>query len=501
VYLGEFNEFSVSFIIEANLYFKYPEAFLMLKIYNTLTRKKEVFKPLKEGEVSIYACGPTVYNMPHIGNYRTFLLTDNIVRTLEYLGYKVKLVMNITDIDDKTIRDSKASGMSLKDFTDKYTAEFFKGLEMLNIKRESAYPKATENVDGMIELAQKLMDKGLAYEKSGSVYYRISGFPDYGKLSKLDFDNIITGEAVDLDEYDKDNPRDFALLKASTPEEIEMGIHYESPWGKVRPGWHIECSVMAMNNFGPSLDLHIGGVDLIFPHHENEIAQSEGAMEKPFVNYWIHGEHLIVEGEKMSKSKGNIFTLPEIVRKYGGEVVRFMFLSVHYRKKLDYSEAFAENAKNNYLRLKETNDNLKFALGNAEDVPYPEDSEVIKCLPEFEAKFKEFLEDDFNTPKAIAVFRELSHTTNKYLEIGKNKRVLEKFHSLYRQFSNVLGLFAEVEKEELPDEVLRLVKEREIARKKTDWAISDDLREKIKSLGYIVQDTKEGPNVKRAGER
>ena len=470
----------------------------MLQVYNTLTRRKEIFKPLKEGEVSIYACGPTVYSMPHIGNYRTFLMTDNIVRTLEYLGYKVKLVMNITDIDDKTIRDSKAAGMSLKDFTDKYTAEFFKGLDMLNIKRASAYPRATENVGSMIELVQKLIDKGLAYEKDGSVYYRISSFPGYGKLSKLDFDKIKVGASVDVDEYDKDNPRDFALLKASTPEEIERGIYYDSPWGKIRPGWHIECSVMAMNCFGSTLDMHLGGVDLIFPHHENEIAQSEGATGKPFACHWIHVEHLIVEGEKMSKSKGNIFTLPEIVEKYGGEVVRFMFLSVHYRKKLDYSDAFAENAKNNYLKLKETLENLEFALANAENKAYPEDDEVLKALPELEIQFREALEDDFNTPKAITVFRELSRTANKYLESGKNQQVLNKLHSLYRQFSDVLGLFAESRKKEIPEEIMELVKERENARKKKDWAVSDAIREKIKSLGYIVQDTKEGPNVKEA---
>ena len=472
----------------------------MLQVYNTLTRKKEVFKPLKEGEVSIYACGPTVYNMPHIGNYRTFLMTDNIVRTLEYLGYRVKLVMNITDIDDKTIRDSKAAGMSLKDFTDKYTEEFFKGLDMLNIKRASVYPRATENVDSMIELTQKLMDKGFAYEKGGSVYYRISAFPDYGKLSKINFDNIIIGASVDLDEYDKDNPRDFALLKASTPEEIERGIYYESSWGKIRPGWHIECSVMAMNCFGPTLDMHLGGVDLIFPHHENEIAQSEGATGKPFACNWIHGEHLIVEGEKMSKSKGNVFTLPEIVEKYGGEVVRFMFLSVHYRKKLDYSDAFAENAKNNYLRLKETLENLEFSLESAEDTAYSEDDEILKILPELEMQFREALEDDFNTPKALNVFKELSRTANKYLESGKNRQVLEKLYSLYRQFSNVLGLFAESGKKKIPEEVMRLVEEREAARKQKNWAISDAIREKIKSLGYIVQDTKEGPNIKESEE-
>ncbi|WP_440945784.1 cysteine--tRNA ligase [Methanosarcina sp. T3] len=472
----------------------------MLQVYNTLTREKEVFKPVKEGEVSIYACGPTVYSMPHIGNYRTFLMTDNIVRTLEYLGYRVKLVMNITDIDDKTIRDSKAAGMSLKDFTDKYTAEFFKGLDMLNIKRAFAYPRATENVDGMIELAWELIEKGLAYEKDGSVYYRISGFPEYGKLSKLNFDNILIGASVDVDEYDKDNPRDFALLKTSTPEEIERGIYYDSPWGKIRPGWHIECSVMAMNSFGPTLDIHTGGVDLIFPHHENEIAQSEGATGKPFVCTWIHGEHLIVEGEKMSKSKGNVFTLPEIVEKYGGEVVRFMFLSVHYRKKLDYSEAFAENAKNNYLRLKETLDNLEFALKGADDETYPGDLEILETLPELETHFRQALEDDLNTPKALTVFRELSRTANLYLEAGKNREVLEKVHVLYRQFSDILGLFAQAGKEEIPEEVVRLVGEREAARKKKDWETSDAIREKIKALGYTIQDKKEGPNVKKAEE-
>jgi len=471
----------------------------MLQVYNTLTREKESFKPLKEGEVSIYACGPTVYNMPHIGNYRTFLTADNIVRTLEYLGYRVKLVMNITDIDDKTIRDSKTAGMSLKDFTNKYTAEFFKGLNMLNIKRASAYPKATENVDGMIKLAEKLIEKGLAYEKDGSVYYRISRFPDYGKLSKLDFDKILVGASVDVDEYDKDNPRDFALLKASTPEEIEMGVYYESPWGKIRPGWHIECSVMAMKCFGPTLDMHIGGVDLIFPHHENEIAQSEGATEKPFVHYWIHGEHLIVEGEKMSKSKGNYFTLPEIVGKYGGEVVRFMFLSVHYRRKLDYSDAFAENAKNNYLRLKETLNNLKFALESSEDKRYPEDEEVLKALHDMEIQFREAFEDDFNTPKAINILKDLSRTSNKYLEAGKNREVLKDLSSLFGQFSEVLGIFS-AGNEEIPKEVMKLVEERETARKEKNWTVSDVLREKIKSLGYTVKDTKQGPNVKKVEE-
>jgi cysteinyl-tRNA synthetase len=255
-----------------------------------------------------------------------------------------------------------------------------------------------------------------------------------------------------------------------------------------------------MNSFGPTLDIHTGGIDLIFPHHENEIAQSEGATGKPFVRNWLHGEHLIVEGEKMSKSRGNIFTLPEIVGKYGGEVVRFMFLSVHYRKKLDYSDAFAENAKNNYLRLKETLNNLEFALKSSEDSPHPEDGEALKALHELETQFREALEDDFNTPKAIKVLRDLSHTANTYLETGKNKQVLREIHSLYRQFSDVLGLFSEAGNKEIPVEVMKLVEEREGAREKKEWAASDALREKIKSLGYIVNDTKEGPNVKEAEE-
>ncbi|UGV41453.1 cysteine--tRNA ligase [Methanococcoides orientis] len=471
----------------------------MLKIYNTLTRKKEIFKPIKDGEVSIYACGPTVYSTPHIGNYRTFLMTDNIVRTLEYLGYKVKLVMNITDIDDKTIRDSKKAGMSLKNFTEKYTQEFFRGLDMLNIRYASVYPKATENVDGMIELTKKLIEKGMAYEKGGSIYFRISSFKDYGKLSKIDLEKIKIGASVDVDEYDKENPRDFVLLKASTPREIKRGICYESPWGKIRPGWHTECSVMAMKEFGPTLDIHTGGVDLIFPHHENEIAQSEGSTEKTFVRYWIHVEHLMVNSEKMSKSKGNVFTLPEIIEKYSGEIVRYMFLSVHYRRQLNYTENFAENAINNYQKLKETFENLEFALKSADKKEYPSDKETLEFLSILETEFKEALTDDFNTPKAIKVFRELSRVANKYIETGKNKSVIEKMHSLYRQFADVLGLFSKIKKENIPEEIMRLVEEREITRENKDWQKADELRDNVKDLGYIIEDSKEGPKIKKIG--
>ncbi len=468
----------------------------MLKLYNTMERKKEVFRPINEGAVAIYACGPTVYNMPHIGNYRSFLMTDNLRRVLEYLGYKVNLVMNLTDIDDKTIRDSKKAGMSLKGFTEKYTKEFFRGLDMLNIKRASSYPKATGNVKDMISLTKKLVDKGMAYEKGGSVYFRISSFKDYGRLSKIDLGKIKIGASVDVDEYEKDNPQDFALLKSSSEDEIERGIYYESPWGNVRPGWHIECSAMAMNAFGPTLDIHTGGVDLIFPHHENEIAQSVGATGKTFVKYWVHGEHLIVGGEKMSKSKGNYFTLPEVVEKYGGDVVRYMFISSHYRKQLDYTDAFAQNAKNNYQKLKETLENLRFALKEKDSKSYPKDKETLKALSKIRKKFRDALSNDLDNPEAIKAFHELVHLANKYLRAGKNSSVLKKMHALYREFADVLGLFSKVKDEKIPENILNLAEERELARKKKDWQKSDELREIIRESGYIIQDSHDGPKIK-----
>lgn len=466
------------------------------KIFNTITRKKELFVPIKKSKVSIYACGPTVYNFPHIGNYRSFLMTDNLVRVLEYLGYDVKLVMNLTDIDDKTIRDSKKEGMGLKEFTEKYTKEFFSGLDMLNIKRAKYYPKATECVKSMIALTKKLVDKGMAYEKDGSVYFRISSFKDYGKLSKIDLDNIKIGASVDVDEYEKDNPQDFALLKKSTEDEIERGIYYESPWGKIRPGWHIECSVMAMDNLDETIDFHTGGVDLIFPHHENEIAQSEGATGKPFVKYWVHGEHLLVNGEKMSKSKGNFFTLPEIVEKYSEDVVRYMFISTHYRKKLDYTNDFAENAKNNYLKLKETFENLEFALKESGKKEYPEDEKMLEALPGMQKKFKEALADDLNNPEAVKLFHELSYRANKYLAVAKNRKVLEEILALYNEFAGVLGILSKRE-EKIPKEILSLAKKREDARKSKEWDSADDFRKKIEEKGYIVEDSDLGFRIKK----
>jgi len=465
---------------------------MVLKVFNTLTRKKEVFKPIHKGEVRMYTCGPTVYGPPHIGNMRSFLMGDLIRRYLEYIGYKVKYVMNITDIDDKTIRDSRKAGLSLKEFTEKYTKIFFKSLEMLNIKKATFYPRATENVQGMIKITKTLVEKGYAYVKSGSVYYDISKFKDYGKLSQIDLSSIKVGATVEVDEYDKDNPQDFALMKKSTEEEVSRGIYYDSKWGKVRPGWHIECSVMSMKHLGETLDIHTGGVDLVFPHHENEIAQSEAYTGKKFVNYWMHGEHLLVDGQKMSKSLGNYFTLEDIIEKFSPEIVRYMFVSTHYRKKLNYTDEFAENAKRNYEKLKETFDRINFFLKSADTKKTKFNDKLLKKLPKIKKKFIDAMDNDLNTPLALRVLHELSKEINKYLEKGKNKNVLKKFLKLFQEFSDVFGLNFKEEKKKLSKDVEKLIQEREKARKNKDWKRADAIRDKLRKMGIIIEDTPEG---------
>jgi len=417
---------------------------------------------------------------------------DMIRRYLEYIGYRVKYVMNITDIDDKTIRNSKKEGLSLKEFTEKYTKEFFRGLDMLNIKRASHYPKATKHIQDMVKVVRALEKKRYAYVKLGSVYYDISKFKNYGKLSKIDLSNIKIGARVDVDEYEKDNPQDFALMKKSTTEELRRNIYYKTEWGNVRPGWHIECSVLSMKFLGETFDIHTGGVDLIFPHHENEIAQSEAYTGKRFVNYWIHGEYLIVDGQKMSKSLGNYFTLNDIVKKWSPEVVRYMFISTHYRKKLNYTDKFAKNAKRNYEKLKETFDKLNFALKSVSDKKTKSDDELLKKLPKIKKKFIQAMDDDFNTPLALRVFHELSKDINKYMERNKNKKTLNKSLSLFKEFSEVFGLRFKKEEKKLTKEIKELIEKREEVRKAKDWKTADEIRRKLKKLGIILEDTPEG---------
>jgi cysteinyl-tRNA synthetase len=470
---------------------------MAIKFFNTLTRKKEVFKPLHRGEVRMYSCGPTVYAPPHIGNMRSFLVSDLVRRYLEFSGFKVKLVMNLTDIDDKTIRDSGEEGISLKEFTERWVKVFFDNIDLLNIKRASIYPKATEHIEEMIEFVRGLVRKDIAYEKSGSVYYDISKFKKYGKLSKLDLEGIKIGATIDADEYDKDNPRDFSLLKRSTTEELKRGIFYKTEWGNVRPGWHLECSVLSMKYLGETFDIHSGGVDLIFPHHENEIAQSEAYTGKKFVRYWIHNEHLLVNGLKMSKSLGNYITLAELLEKLSPEIVRYMFASVHYRQKINYTEEFARNAKRNYEKLKETFDKLHFALKSAVTKGDEHDEAFLKKLKSIKKEFIVAMDDDLNTPLALKSFHELSKEINKYLEKNKNRKSLDGALNLLNEFADVLGLKFKEGGEKTPEEIKELIQKREEARKKKDWKLADEIRLKIKELGYVIEDTPDGIRCKK----
>ncbi len=465
----------------------------MLKLYNTLTRKKEVFEPLEKGKVKFYACGPTVYDYPHIGNFRSFFLADLIYRYLTYKGYEVKFVMNITDIDDKTIKRSGEEGVTLKEFTERYTKIFFEGLEALNIKRATVYPRATETVPQMIELIKKLMEKGYAYERKDAVYYDISKFKDYGKLSKIKLEDIKAGARVNVDEYDKEHPADFALWKKSTPEEIERGIYFDSPWGKGRPGWHIECSTMSMHYLGETIDIHSGGVDLIFPHHENEIAQSEAATGKPFVRYWVHGEHLLVNGEKMSKSKGNFYTLKDLMDMgYEPLALRLLFLKAHYRTQMNFTLEELKKAEETLKGLWDFVDRIREWKGG-EDNP-----EVKSLIEKAVKKFEEYMDDDLNTPGALASVFEFVHEVNKLM--NENRLSKENAEEIYRtmlNFDKVFGIL-KIKKKSLPEWAKKLIEEREKLRKEKRYEEADKIREELKKKGIIIEDTPHGPRWRYA---
>ena len=463
----------------------------MIKLYNTLTRKKEEFKPIEEGKVRFYACGPTVYDFPHIGNFRSFLLADIIYRYLTYRGYQVNFVMNITDIDDKTIKKSEEEGLTLKEFTEKYTKIFFDGLDSMNIKHASLYPRATETVPQMIELIKKLMEKGLAYDRKDAVYYDISKFKDYGKLSRVNLEEMKTGARVDVDEYDKDNPADFALWKKSTPEEIERGICFESPWGKGRPGWHIECSTMSTNNLGETIDIHSGGVDLIFPHHENEIAQSEGATGKKFVNYWVHGEHFLVDGEKMSKSKGNYYTLRNLIDKgFSPAALRFFFLKAHYRTQMNFNLEELKKVEETLKNLWDFMDKLN------EWKDGEENTKVDHIIEEAKLNFEKEMDDDLNTPGAIAAIFDFVRKINKLMDKGEiSGGNSEKIYDTMTGFDQVLGVL-EKEKKELPEWAKELIEKRKKLRKEKKWERADQVRDELKEKGIIVEDTPQGPRYR-----
>jgi cysteinyl-tRNA synthetase len=471
----------------------------MLKFYNTLTRKLETFRTIKDGEVRMYNCGPTVYGPPHIGNFRSFMFADMLRRYLEFRGYEVFQVTNITDIDDKTIRDSKKEGLSLKDFTEKYTHVFLQGIDSLNIQRAKLYPRATEEVDGMIELIEKLLKKGLAYVKDDGIYYDISKFKNYGKLGKVNLSAAKRTERVLSDEYEKENINDFALWKMSTEDEIKRKIFFNSPWGKGRPGWHIECSVMSMKYLGQTIDIHTGGIDLVFPHHENEIAQSEGATGKKFVNYWMHCEHLKVDGKKMSKSLGNFITLDDILKKYGADTIRYFFLSTHYRKQLNYTEKGMDNAKLAVDKLKNTLDNMDDVLRSGEEyIDLKErDEKFISKIRLLESKFEKSMDNDLDSPGGIKIIHELSKTINDYLTGKVNKALLVEAEAIYRELLFVFGLLECQEAvggsgsgdDKLSEKLINLIVDlREELRKNKMYDLSDKIRSDLEKAEVILED-------------
>ena len=455
----------------------------MLKLYNTLTRKIEDFKPINPPNVGMYTCGPTVYDHMHIGNLRTFILSDILYRTLEFNGYNVSAVENITDIDDKIIKRAGQDNTTIDEIAGKYTDLFIKDIKKLNIKIENIkQPRATEYIDGMIHYIQELIRKGLAYvEKDGSVYFDISKFPHYGKLSGINNEQLKTGTRVLSDEYSKENVQDFALWKAVALED-EVG--FKSPWGWHwgRPGWHIECSVMSQSNLGNRFDMHVGGIDLIFPHHENEIAQSEGKTgQSPFVKYWVHGAHMLVDGKKMSKSLKNFFTLSDLINKgFDSLSLRYLYLQTHYRGEMNFTFEALEAAQTALNRLK--------------DEVSKWDKESIGCA-QFDKQFLDAVNDDLNMPKALAVMWEL--LKSDYPTGAKARSLFKMDRVLGLGLSQNQPQLNREQKLEIPDEIMALIEEREGLRKQKRYHLADQLRNKIKKMGYNVIDKEETVEIKK----
>ncbi len=472
-----------------------------LHLYDTLTRSKKPFVPLEPGKVRMYVCGPTVYGDPHIGNFRTFTVGDIIRRWLDYRGYDVFHVMNITDIDDKTIRDSGEEGVSLEEFTERYTESFLRGLDLMNIKRAHVYPKATEYAPQMVDFVKELVDKGVAYVAKDGVYFDINKFPDYGKLSRINISKVEKTERMAADEYEKENVNDFALWKNSTPDEYERGIYYDSPWGPGRPGWHIECSVMSRSLCGDTIDIHAGGEDLVFPHHENEIAQSESLTGKKFVRNWLHARFLMINGHKMSKSLGNYVSFDEILSRYTVDAFRYFYLSVHYRRPLDYTEQAMEVAQNSVNRLENTLDLVDDALRKEDKhLSYGErEAGFLEAVKDHRLIFEAAMDDDLDTHGAIDALHALSGTINEYVSGPTNKGTLIKGETAYKKLLEALGLFEKRGggSDGLSEELIGLVAGvRERLRAEKNYAMADEIRDLLGEAGVTLADTNEGTSWK-----
>lgn len=455
-----------------------------MKLYNTLTRKKEEFKTIVPGEVKMYSCGPTVYNYFHLGNARPFIVFDCLRTFLEYRGYKVTFVQNFTDVDDKLINKAREEGCTVGEIAEKYIAEYYKDAAALGIKKATLHPRATENIDVIIETVQRLIDKGYAYETGGDVYFSVHKFKDYGKLSHQPLEDLESGVRKELDDKKRD-PMDFALWKARKNDD-EIG--WESPWGIGRPGWHIECSAMVNRYLGKTIDIHSGGFDLIFPHHENEIAQSECANDAPFAHYWLHNGFINVNNEKMSKSLGNFFTVRDIAQKYDYEVIRFFMLSAHYRSPINFCDELMDAAKSGLERIYNCIDNLSFIREKAQDGEAGAD--VKEKMTEFKKKFIDAMEDDLNTADAIAAIFEMVRFSNSLENPTKGDIDLAKNTIL--ETGGVLGLLQNTDKGSLDDEIEALIKERNEARKNKNWALADKIRDDLKARGIALLDTPDG---------
>ncbi len=462
---------------------------MSLKFFNTLSGKMEEFKPLDKNKVRMYCCGPTVYDYAHIGNFRTFVFEDILNRYLRFKGYELLYVMNITDIDDKTIRNSREKGVSLKEYTEVYTKFFLEDFDSLRIKKPDIMCKATEHIDDMVKLIERLEKNGYTYTVEGSTYYKVKKFKDYGKLSKKDFSGIKVGARVDADEYDKENARDFVLWKGKKEGEP----YWDTPFGPGRPGWHIECSTMSMKYLGESFDLHCGGADLIFPHHENEIAQSEGATGKQFVKYWLHSEYLIVDGEKMSKSKGNFYTLRDLIKKgFSPLAIRYLLLSVNYKKQLNFTFEGLHQAKSSLERISDF-----LLLLTRKKLLEGKSDRIEEIVKKGRADFTSAMDDNLNTSKALGVLFDFIRDVNKLLnEGGVYKGDVEVILSFLKDVDAVFDI-VDFPESTLEAEIEELIKKREEARKNRDFKTADAIRDKLKSMGIVLLDTKEGTIWKR----
>ncbi len=463
---------------------------MSLFITNTMSNKKEKFIPINEMEVGIYTCGPTVYDYAHIGNFRAYMFEDLLCRYLRFSGYKVKQIMNLTDIDDKTIRASMEKGITLNEYTQPYIDAFFKDLNILNIEPAEVYPRATEHIPEMVELIKKIRDNGHTYESLGSIYFRISSFADYGKLSGFKIDELRDGARIDSDEYDKENARDFVLWKAAKPNEPS----WETELGKGRPGWHIECSAMSMKYLGETFDLHTGGIDNMFPHHENEIAQSESATGKTFSNYWMHCDYLIVDGQKMAKSLNNFYTLRDLLDKgYSARAIRYQLLNTHYRKQLNFTLEGLQQAASALQRF---DDFLRIIKEQKNDIAY--NKTLGELVEKTHKDFIEAMDDDLNISKALGKLFELIKETNQILsETSISNDNKDEIIKLFDDLDQVLGVLDKEEDKVLDEEIEQLIKEREEARKNKNYARSDEIRDYLKSKGIILEDTKDGTRWKR----